>query len=207
MDYTPPLIIPPAVIKFADKYYPDKKIAKLFESYTYIEDSKPPNIAVRKFRKLANLGNKKVYAIYYIYPNKGRMGIPYLLIKENKEIRHANIEEIGEIHKNNNIINHTPSYVPEAVIKKINEKAPFVTSLGDVRCIQYRTTWKNYEVYSYDYVLYEAKIVGRHIDVLYDCTNARFPNKEERSQLKFVYPAYPQEGDIPTLCKNNLSRN
>ena len=202
MDFTPPQIIPPAIIRYTDKYYPKEKISRLYEEYTYIENPTPPDIAVRKIKRLENLGNKRVYAVYYIYPNGYKMGIPYLLIKEKKDIRHANREEIGEIHKNNNIVNHTPSYVPDAFIKKINEKTSFITESGDVRWIRYRTTWKNYEVYSYYYYLYEPKIVGMHIDVLYDCTNARFPNKEERWKLRLIAPAYPQEGDIPTLCKN-----
>lgn len=207
MDFAPPQIISPAIVKFVDKYYPDKKISRLYEKYTYIKDSTPPDIAVRKIKRLENLGNKRVYAVHYIYPNGYKMGIPYLLIKEKKDIRHANREEIGEIYKNNNIINHTPSYVPDDVIKKLDEKTPFVTESGDVRWIHYRTTWKNYEVYSYYYYLYEPKIVGRHQDILYDCTNARFPNKDERWSLGLVSPAYPQKDAIPTLCKNKLKND
>ena len=202
MDYTPPPIIPPAITKFADMYYPKTKISRLWQNYTYIDDPTPPEIASRRIKRLANLGNKKVYAVYYIYNNGIKMGIPYLLIKENKNIRHANKEEIGKIHENNNIVKHTPPYVPDAVIKKIDERAPFVASSGDVRWIRYRTTWRNYEVYSYYYYLYEPKMVGMHIDVLYDCTSARFPDKEERNKLKLVSPAYPQDDNIPTLCKN-----
>ena len=206
MDFTPPQIISPAIVKFADKYYPHTKISRLFEKYTYINDATPPDIASRKIKRLADLGNKKVYAVYYICNDDSKMGIPYLLIKEKKNIRHANIEEIGEIHKKNNIVNHTPSYVPEAVIKKLDEHVSFVTSSGDIRLIRYRTTWKNYEVYSYDYDLYEPKLVGMPVDILYDCNNARFPNKEERHKLKRISPIYPQ-GNTPTLCKNLLSDN
>ena len=207
MDFTPPKIISHAVVKYADKYYPHEKISRLLQKYTYINDATPPYIASRKIKRLSNLGNQKVYAVYYIYSNGAMMGIPYLLIRENKNVRHANIEEIGKIHKNNNIVNHTPSYVPDAVIKKLDECMPFVKDSGDIRWIHYRTTWKNYEVYSYYYYLYEPKIVGRHQDILYDCTNARFPNKDERWSLGLVSPAYPQKDVIPTLCKNKLKND
>ena len=207
MDYAPLPIIPHAIVKFADKYYPRTKIPRLEQKYTYIKDETPPDIAVRKFKKLANLENKRVYAVYYIYNDGYKMGIPYLLVKEGKNIRHANREEIGKIHKNNNIVNHTPSYVPDAVIKKLDEYTSFVTESGNVRWIHYRTTWKNYEVYSYYYYLYEPKIVGMHQDILYDCTNARFPNKDERWSLGLVSPAYPQKDAIPTMCKNKLKND
>ena len=207
MDFQPPQMIPHAIVKYADMYYPHTKIPRLCQKYTYIGDPKPPGIATRKIKHLNNLQNKKVYAVFYIYPDGNKMGIPYLLVKEGKNIRHANREEIGEIHKNNNIVNHTPSYVPDTVIKKLNEYTSFVTKSGDIRWIRYRTTWKNYEVYSYHYYLYEPKLVGTHQDILYDCTNARFPNKDERWSLGLVSPAYPQKDAVPTFCKNKLKKD
>ena len=207
MDYTPPQIIPHSIVKYDDKYYTRSKISRLEQEYTYLKNSTPPEIAARKIKRLANLGKKKVYAVYYIYPDKQKMGIPYLLVKENKKIRHANIDEIGEIYKNNSIVNHTPSYVPNAVIKKLNEKTSFVTDFGEIRWIRYRTTWKNYEVYCYHYFLYEPQIVGIRQDILYDCTNARFPNRDERWMLSHISPAYPQKGDIPTFCKNKSKKD
>lgn len=204
MDFISPYTVPSAVVKFADEYYPKERIPRLA---THFNKNKEPLIAIRKIKKLRRINDKIVYLVEYHYPDGFEMGTPYMIVQNKNDIHSATNEELDMIYRKTKIIDHTPSYIPDAVIKKLDIDFPLINSSGDLRIIKYLGVWNNKEVYSFRRCYHETKLTGPPSPILYDCENAKFTTLKERQILmrKFpnMRPKYKSK-EVPTFCKSQL---